>query len=44
LWAAYREIIPALLRQAKEPTWFVERKLPAGSKPLASPAVVAAAQ
>jgi fatty acid desaturase len=44
LWAAYREIIPALLRQAKEPTWFVERKLPAGSKPLASPAAVAAAQ
>jgi fatty acid desaturase len=29
LWAAYREIIPALLRQAREPAWFVERRLPA---------------
>jgi fatty acid desaturase len=26
--AAYREIIPALLRQAREPGWSVERKLP----------------
>jgi fatty acid desaturase len=26
--AAYREIIPALLRQAKEPAWCVERKPP----------------
>jgi fatty acid desaturase len=30
---AYREIIPALLRQLKEPAWHVERKLPAGAKP-----------
>jgi fatty acid desaturase len=40
LWAAYREIIPALLRQAKEPTWFVQRKLPSG----ALPGAVAAAE
>ncbi len=26
--AAYREIIPALRRQVKEPDWFVERELP----------------
>jgi fatty acid desaturase len=44
LWAAYREIIPALHRQAKEPTWFVRRKLPSGSTTMASPAAVAAAQ
>jgi fatty acid desaturase len=30
---AYREIIPTLLRQLKEPAWHVERKLPAGAKP-----------
>jgi fatty acid desaturase len=37
--AAYREIVPALLRQAKEPAWCVERKPPAGAvsgQPLAA--------
>jgi fatty acid desaturase len=29
--ATYREIIPALLRQARDPTWCVERKAPAGA-------------
>jgi fatty acid desaturase len=38
LWAAYREIVPALLRQSKEPTWCVERKLPPGATPLVQPA------
>ena len=38
------EIVPALLRQAKEPTWFVQRKLPFGVKSMASPATVAAAE
>lgn len=28
IFAAYKEIIPALLRQAKDPTYFVERDLP----------------
>jgi fatty acid desaturase len=28
IYAAYREIIPALLRQVKEPGWHIERKLP----------------
>jgi fatty acid desaturase len=32
-WAAYKEIIPALLRQLKEPEWFVRRELPASAKP-----------
>ncbi len=29
LWAAHREIWPALLRQRKDPAWFVQRELPA---------------
>jgi Na+-transporting NADH:ubiquinone oxidoreductase subunit F len=28
LWAAWRELVPAVMRQVKEPTYFVERKLP----------------
>jgi fatty acid desaturase len=28
LWAAYREIVPALLKQRKNPGWFVVRQLP----------------
>jgi fatty acid desaturase len=31
---AYREIVPTLLRQLKDPTHFVRRHLPSGSKPL----------
>lgn len=44
LWPAYREIIPALLRQAKEPTWFVARKAVADAQAMASPAGAAAAR
>ena len=32
-WAAYREIIPALWRQRKEPEWFVRRELPSSARP-----------
>ena len=32
--AAYREIIPALLRQRREPGWYVERELPRHAAPL----------
>jgi fatty acid desaturase len=28
-WAAYKEIIPALLKQRKDPTYFIRRQLPA---------------
>lgn len=28
LWAAWREIIPAIVRQVKDPAYFVKRKLP----------------
>src|SRR5262249_31044765 len=31
LWAAYREIVPALLRQCRDPSWFVVRPLPGGA-------------
>ncbi len=30
---AYREIIPAILRQRREPGWFVRRQLPPSAKP-----------
>jgi fatty acid desaturase len=30
---AYREIIPAILRQRKEPEWYVKRELPPSAKP-----------
>jgi hypothetical protein len=41
LWAAYRELVPAVLRQLRDPTHFVHRTLPAGSAPV-RPAPVAA--
>lgn len=37
LWAAYKEIVPALLKQRKDPSWFVLRPLPAGAAPAATP-------
>jgi fatty acid desaturase len=40
--AAYREIIPTVLRQLKEPTYFVRRELPPSAQPLrAAPAKAA---
>lgn len=33
LWATYREIIPAVLRQRKDPSWHVVRQLPAQTEP-----------
>jgi fatty acid desaturase len=33
LLAAYREIVPTLLRQTKDPTHFVRRVLPPGAGP-----------
>jgi fatty acid desaturase len=35
--AAYREIIPAVLRQLKDQTYFVKRELPAGAAPYYGP-------
>lgn len=36
LWGAYREIIPAILRQVKEPTYFVRRELPSTAQPVSA--------
>ena len=33
LWAAYKEIVPAVLRQLKDPTYYIRRELPAGAAP-----------
>jgi len=33
-WEAYKEIIPALWRQSKDPTYFVERTLPPSAHPI----------
>src|SRR5882757_269573 len=33
MWAAYKEIVPAVLRQLKDPTHYVRRELPAGATP-----------
>ena len=38
LYAAFREIIPAVLRQRKDPTYFVRRELPPTARPLAAEA------
>jgi len=34
LWAAYREIIPTLIRQRRDPSHFIRRELPAGAIPI----------
>ena len=34
IFAAYREIIPAILRQRREPLWHIEPKLPMGVSPV----------
>jgi len=43
LWAAYREIVPAVLRQLEDPTHFVRRELPPGATPLRPAPVIAPA-
>jgi fatty acid desaturase len=36
---AFREIVPALMRQLKDPTYYVTRKLPPGAGPIMTPRV-----
>jgi len=36
LWECYREIIPTLIRELKEPTYFVRRQLPSTAQPVSS--------
>ncbi|WP_421723839.1 fatty acid desaturase family protein [Bauldia sp.] len=46
-WEAYKEIIPTLIRQVKEPTYYAKRKLPPGAKPFipaSAPVAPAAAE
>jgi fatty acid desaturase len=33
IWAAYRELVPAVLRQLKDQTYYVRRELPPGATP-----------
>ncbi|MGQ0480925.1 MAG: fatty acid desaturase family protein [Pseudonocardia sp.] len=33
IWAAYREIVPAVLRQLRDPSHYVRRELPSGAPP-----------
>jgi len=37
-WDAYKEIIPAVIRQVREPGYFVKRQLPPGAHPFVPPA------
>jgi fatty acid desaturase len=37
LWAAYREIVPAVLRQLKDQSYYIRRELPAGAAPYNEP-------
>jgi len=36
IWDAYKEIIPAILRQSKDPAYFVKRELPSHVKPVSA--------
>ena len=36
-WAAYKEIVPALFRQLRDPEWYIRRDLPAGAAPFNEP-------
>lgn len=38
LWAAYKEIVPAVLRQLKDQSYFIKRELPPGAAPYHGPA------
>lgn len=42
LWEAYSEIIPALIRQRREPDWYVSRTLPVNARSHAAMMAVAA--
>lgn len=37
LWAAYKEIVPAVLKQLKDDTYFIKRELPEGAAPYHGP-------
>jgi fatty acid desaturase len=37
MWETYREIVPAIIKQTKDPYWHVVRKLPDGVQELGAP-------
>ena len=37
LWAAYREILPAVVKQLRDPSYYVRRELPPGAAPYYEP-------
>ena len=37
IWSAYREIVPAVLHQLRDPTYFIRRELPPGATPYQGP-------
>jgi fatty acid desaturase len=41
IWATYREIIPAILRQLRDQEYYVRRELPEGAAPYYEPAIAA---
>lgn len=38
MWAAYKEIVPAVLKQLRDPAYFVKRVLPPTARPYHGPA------
>ena len=39
IWAAYKELVPAILRQLKDQSYYVRRELPPGAPPYNEPAL-----
>lgn len=37
LWAAYREILPAVIKQLRDPSYYIRRELPPGAAPYYEP-------
>jgi fatty acid desaturase len=37
IWEAYKEIVPTLFKQVKDPTYYVQRQLPSHVKPVSEP-------
>ena len=37
IWAAYREIIPAVIKQLRDPSYYIRRELPPGAAPYYEP-------
>jgi fatty acid desaturase len=44
MWAAFREIIPAVMRQMKDETYYIRRELPPGAAPYNGPVPERAAE